>query len=1281
MQKISSLIKLYINCNNITNDAADDIAAVISYNTRLQVLDLGSNDLQASGITKISKSLQKISSLIKLYINHNNITNDAADDIAAVISYNTHLQVLDLGSSNLQASGITKILRSLQKISSLLKLFINHNNITDEAADDIAAVISYNTYLQELDLGSNDLRASGITKISRSLQKISSLIKLYINRNNITHEAADDIAAVISYNTHLQELHLGSNDLRASGITKISRSLQKISSLIKLYINHNNITHEAADDIAAVVSYNTHIQELDLGSNDLRASGITKISRSLQKISSLIKLYINHNNITNEAADDIAAVISCNTHLQELDLGSNDLRASGITKISRSLQKISSLIKFFVNHNNITNEAADDIATVISCNSHLQELHLGNNKLQASGITKVLRSLQKISSLTKLYINHNNITNEAADDIATVVSCNAHLQELHLGSNDFQASGITKVLRSLQKISSLLKLCINHSNITDKAADDIAAVISCNTHLQELDLASNDLRALGITKISRSLQTISSLIKLCINHNNITDKAADDIAAVISCNTHLQELDLASNDLRASGITKISKSLQKISSLIKLHVNHNNITNEAADDIAAVISCNTYLQELDLGSNDLRASGITKISRSLQKTLLIKLYINHNNITDEAADDIATVISCNTHLQELDLSNNDLRTSGITKVLRSLQKISSLIKLCINHNKITDKAADDIAAVVSCNTHLQELNISRNDLRISGITIILRSLQKISSLIKLYINHNNITNEAADDIAAVISCNTHLQELNISRNDLRISGITKILRSLQKISLLTKLYINHNIITNEAADDIAAVILSNSNLEEFDIGSSNLQTVGAIQITKALQKISSLKTFYISNNYITDVLANDIAAVISCNKIQELDVSENNLKMAGVKMLARALQNISTLTNLSLSNNKITNEAADEIAAAITCNTHLQELDLGSNDLRASGITKISVSLQKISSLIKLYINHNNIKNKAADDIAAAISCNIYLQEFSIGTNHLRSVGAIKIAKGVQNISTLTKFCICENNITQDAADDIAYSISHNTQMEELDVSRNNLQAMGVIKIAKTLQHICTLKKLNIRYNNITNEAANDIAAVITCNTQMEEFDVSGNDLQTKGIMKIAKSLQNICTLKKLYISKNNITEEGANDIAAVISCNKIQELDVSNNSLKTTGVRKLARALQNISTLTNLNISNNNVTDETADDIAAAISCNPYLEEFDIGVNKIQERGAIKLAKSFQQISTLRKLYIDYNMITDEAADDFVAVIHHNSHLKEFRYNGNKFKNVTFGR
>ena len=167
------------------------------------------------------------------------------------------------------------------------------------------------------------------------------------------------------------------------------------------------------------------------------------------------------------------------------------------------------------------------------------------------------------------------------------------------------------------------------------------------------------------------------------------------------------------------------------------------------------------------------------------------------------------------------------------------------------------------------------------------------------------------------------------------------------------------------------------------------------------------------------------------------------------------------------------------------------------------------------------------------------------------------------------------------------------------------------------------------------------------------------------------------GAIKIAQGLQKISSLTTLYINDNHITDEAAGDIAAAISCNAMLVLDVSNNNLKTTGVKKLAKTLQNVCTLTNLYMSNNNITDSAADDIAIAISCNPHLKEFDIGENKLEGRGAIKLAKSLQNFSTLSKLFMDDNLITDEAADNFAAVIRHNPHLTEFRFNGNMLHEV----
>ena len=52
----------------------------------------------------------------------------------------------------------------------------------------------------------------------------------------------------------------------------------------------------------------------------------------------------------------------------------------------------------------------------------------------------------------------------------------------------------------------------------------------------------------------------------------------------------------------------------------------------------------------------------------------------------------------------------------------------------------------------------------------------------------------------------------------------------------------------------------------------------------------------------------------------------------------------------------------------------------------------------------------------------------------------------------------------------------------------------------------------------------------------------------------------------------------------------------------------MSENNLKTDGVTKLSKALQNSSHLKQLNISSNNVDSEAVDAIAAVVSCSSEL-------------------------------------------------------------------------
>ena len=561
----------------------------------LSVVRIHAKAFQPASATKIIAALSNSTSLNIIEIENYNINYKNVDELAAVLHHNPQLQELHLNRNKIQTYNAIIIIKALQSVVTLTKFSLCCNDITDKAADDIAAAIHYNTKLEELDLSGNDLRTEGVIKIAVALQSIFTLTKLNISNNNITSTAANAIAVAITHNTYLKEFIISGNYLQVLGATMIVRSLQKISKLTKLNINNNNITEEAADDIATAIHCNTKLQELNVSRNDLRTEGIIKIAVALRSIVTLTKLNISNNNITHTAASAIALAITRNTHLQEFIISGNNFGVLGAAMIAGSLQKISSLTKLYIAGANISDGAADDIATAVACNVHLQEFDISKNYLQALSVIKVAKGLQTISSLTKLSIDNNKITNEAAFYIADVISCNSHLQELDISSNSLQAQGATIILKKLQKISSLTTLYINNNNITYEVADDIAAVVSCNP-MQVLDVSNNCLGTIGITKVAKALQSVCTLTHLYISNNNIIDVTTDDIAAAISCNPYLEEFDIVCNSIEGRGAIKIVKSFQQMSTLKKLFMDHNEISDGASDYVAAVTDCNPHLK-------------------------------------------------------------------------------------------------------------------------------------------------------------------------------------------------------------------------------------------------------------------------------------------------------------------------------------------------------------------------------------------------------------------------------------------------------------------------------------------------------------------------------------------------------------------------------------------------------------------------------------------------------------------------------------------------------------
>ena len=834
-------------------------------NKQLTALHYVGEASEQNRITKLITVLKKFSTLHSLEINKYSITDKLTNDIVSALSHNQGLERLYF-NSNLETTDLLSILEIVSEKFTYLKIFeISNNSITDQEAKYLISIVFRNLQLQYFNITNGNLSTTNVIKLSKALQNTLNSLELTISGNNTG--LANVLTATASNNSVIQELYPDDN-VQMILIKLVAKNLQTIPNFD---VRNGKSIQE---DIAGASFGKSQLQKCDISeyNSKFHTKNVIAITKALQSTYILKELCITNNNVTTEIIDNIVCIICNNTLLEELNVSNNNLQSTDAVKIAKALQNISTLAKLYINNNHITDKTAVDIIAALSCNTQLQELDISNNWFQVTGVTKIAKVLKNFTTLKKLCIGNNNITEEAADDIAEVIRMNTQLQEFDVSKIGLQSTGAIKIAKALQNISTLTKLYINSNDIAVDAADDIGNALSCNNYcLQELDISNNCFRTVGIIKIAEGLHHISTLKKLYMSGNYITDKAADGIDITISHNYGLQEFDISENYLQAKGIMKIAKGLQNISMLTRLNISKNNITEEAADDIRLIVSHNAQLQQLNIGFNRLASNGIARIAVDLCKTVDLRaLQIESNEICDKAVYSIAQAISFHAKLENFSCSDNHFSMECIIKIIKILQNISTLTKLSISSSNVTNEAVDFLAAVIYRNIKLQEFDISKNNLQSKGAIKIAKALQNVSTLTKLYINdtfNNEVENTAAGDLASALSYNNRLQELDISNNQFPAAGIVKIANALQNIFTLKKLYMSNNNISVEAANSIAIALSCSSQLEVLDISGNCVGTEGFIKIANALQNISALQQLYVHNNDITDEASDDIVAI------------------------------------------------------------------------------------------------------------------------------------------------------------------------------------------------------------------------------------------------------------------------------------------------------------------------------------------------------------------------------------------------------------------------------
>ncbi|XP_073804467.1 uncharacterized protein isoform X1 [Danio rerio] len=216
--------------------------------------------------------------------------------------------------------------------------------------------------------------------------------------------------------------------------------------------------------------------------------------------------------------------------------------------------------------------------------------------------------------------------------------------------------------------------------------------------------------------------------------------------------------------------------------------------------------------------------------------------------SDQQCPSLASALqSANSQLRELDLSNNDLQVSGVKLISAGLKSSHCQLNvLRLAGCQLSDQSCERLSsALQSSNSPLRELDLSNNDLQDSGVKRLSAGLKSSHCQLNiLRLALCNLTGQSCESLASALhTANSQLRELDLSNNDLQDSGVKLISAGLKSPQCqLNVLRLSGCMVTEEGCGFLSSALTSNpSHLRELDLSYNHPGDSGVKLLSEQLE--------------------------------------------------------------------------------------------------------------------------------------------------------------------------------------------------------------------------------------------------------------------------------------------------------------------------------------------------------------------------------------------------------------------------------------------------------
>ncbi|CAD8119315.1 unnamed protein product [Paramecium sonneborni] len=912
---------------------------------------------------------------------------------------------------------------------------------------------------------------------------------------------------------------------------------------------------------------------------------------------------------------------------------------------------------------NINIYFAIELANLVQKNTNIQVLQLAGCNLNSFSLSCIFKSMIDHTGLTHLNLSNNKgFTVTSVEDFCKYVLKGKNpLYEINLSFCNIH-SWLSPILQNLKHLKSLKRFLISYVNFNYSESESISALRSAiinytgNKCLDYLDISWNQIGNSGL-ELLKDVKYISvrqiNIKSLNLEYNQLTQDCIESLE-IILLKLNIEEIILSHNKLSEfSDKEVLNKKIKRVDlrnnrfeeiptnfflNVLSLNLSYNSIKTKGAYQISQVISSKKVMwMELNLNNNDIRTSGfISLIYALIENQKLLTLSVADNYICGEGI-----LVYLFNHellsLQYLDLSFNYLRYDLVYALISMMKecKLRTLVlsKLRQDENDIPSGRKELIE--IKC-TNLRELDFSRNNCMIQSI---LNSLSKQFNRIE-YLNLNNCQINQTDlinSLSTFLSHTSTLQTLLLARNDL----------GDMKVKNFTTL--------NEAFS-------KNQSIMYLDLSSNKLKTK-IIYLIPGLSKCRSLKQLNISNNliYETKKIISDFPKLLFSPYLQYIDISKNQIK--GQTLQAARLKYLKTCRNfpqIKMQKQQFTADDLHIITKIISESYSIKKLELQDNysiefmnNVMQYGNVKVeSISINKIlfrqdsfqNLLTTIQDNYRNIK-------FLEISNTCLFQD--------QLADLLNSIKLIKNLIVLILDYQTFKEKDQRVMDSLNDCLECFRNLKYFSVTKSALSWQFFVFVSKLLRRSTRLIELDLSGNTIKDDEFQLLCDGLLTNQSVSTLHLKNCKLNDDTILQLIPCLHQHSSIKNIDLSENeisfNIFEQFEHELGGQKS--SIQNLKLQNLQIPWEIVEiKNQQIINNfLKYLQHIDLSNN--------------SENKIIENIDLFYNSEKKTNIICMLNHLIQLRMLeniQSLTLNNCNIKDNQCEPLANLVEFNQYIKE---------------